>query len=387
MNRIKRLLILLAVALIALTTLTPVTAQDPLDPAHYEWVVVADGFYIPLYLTHDGTERLFVVEQTGYIWVIEDGAVLIEPFLDIAHLVPSTVAQGGYTERGLLGLAFHPDYANNGYFFINYTNTEGHTIVARYQRLDATHADPASAEVVMMVEQPYDNHNGGHLAFGPDGNLYIGFGDGGGAGDPDGNGQDPTNVLGTLARINVDTLPYSIPDNNPFIGRTGFQPEIWAYGLRNPWRFSFDRETGDMYIGDVGQGEWEELDFQPADSPGGQNYGWNAREGTNAYFGSPYRSTPDMVEPFFVYDHILGCSVTGGYVYRGSALPALQGVYVFGDYCNGRIWLSQRNRFDQWQTRDWMLTERPIASFGEDVNGELYLVDYKGFILRLTAVE
>ena len=226
---------------------------------------------MPLYVTHadDGSGRLFIVEQGGQVWILDSGSVLPNPFLDIS----SKISSG--SERGLLGLGFHPNYDTNGYFFVNYTDLGGDTVVARYTvSSDPNEADRNSEVIILQQPQPFSNHNGGHLAFGPDGYLYIGLGDGGSGGDPQGNGQNPNNLLGALLRLDVDNgLPYSIPPDNPFVGGGG-SPEVWAYGLRNPWRFSFDRLTGDLYSGDVGQNQWEEIDFQEASSPGGANYGW-----------------------------------------------------------------------------------------------------------------
>ncbi|RPJ28870.1 MAG: hypothetical protein EHM35_13525, partial [Planctomycetaceae bacterium] len=270
------------------------------QPAPYQLIEVASGFDRPIYLTHagDGSGRLFVVEQSGKIWAVAPDAGTNSLYLDVSGLISREALTGDYTERGLLGLAFHPDYAQNGTFFINYTDQNGHTVVARYQvsGSDPNQADPASAAQILYVQQPYRNHNGGHMAFGPDGYVYISLGDGGSGGDPQGNGQNLGTLLGSILRIDVNTDEgYVVPDSNPFVGNESARPEIWAWGLRNVWRFSFDRQTGDLYLADVGQGQWEEVNFQPAASGGGENYGWNAYEGTHAYSGDSPAS--DVVMP------------------------------------------------------------------------------------------
>ncbi len=355
-----------------------ISRSAPPDPQRLQLVEVASGLERPLLVTQagDGSGRLFIVEQGGRISIHRTGAA---PgiFLDVSALV----SRRG-NEQGLLGLAFHPDYARNGQFYINYTDTRGNTVVARYAvSSDADVADPNSAQILLQVQQPYPNHNGGHLAFGPDGYLYIGLGDGGSAGDPQNFAQNSQSLLGKLLRIDVDgAAPYAIPPDNPFIQDATYAPEIWALGLRNPWRFSFDRATGDLYIADVGQNAYEEVNFQPADSPGGQNYGWKFMEGQHAYGGV---TPPEgLTLPFAEYGHNRGCSVTGGYVYRGEALPDLQGVYLFGDYCSGIIWASYRDGGGAWQTGEFMRVNHVISSFGEDEAGELYLVDHGGRVMR-----
>lgn len=356
----------------------------------YQLVPVASGFSRPLYVTHagDGSSRLFVVEQGGAIRVIKDGVVLAQPFLDVSGLISREALEDGYTERGLLGLAFHPGYADNGWLYINYTDVNGHTVVARYtvSADDPDHADPASAAPLLYVQQPYANHNGGHMAFGPDGYLYVSLGDGGSGGDPDGNGQNLATLLGSILRLDVNVADgYAIPADNPFVDREGAHPEIWAWGLRNVWRFSFDRATGDLYLADVGQNQWEEINFQPVSSAGGENYGWNAFEGTHVYSGQPAASA--VVAPVLEYAHSNGrCSVTGGYVYRGERIPALQGVYLYGDWCTGTIWSAQRDAGGLWQAVVSLESGRSISSFGEDEAGELYLVDYGGEVLRFEPV-
>ncbi|MBI5960614.1 MAG: PQQ-dependent sugar dehydrogenase [Chloroflexi bacterium] len=360
--------------------------RQALQPAPYQLVTVASGFSRPIYLTHagDGSGRLFVVEQGGKIWILKDDVKLSAPFLDVSTLVSPAALGSDYTERGLLGLAFHPNYAENGLFFINYTDRDGNTVVARYavSADDPDLADPASAAQILYVEQPFANHNGGHLAFGPDGYLYIALGDGGSGGDPEGNGQNLATLLGSILRVGVDVeTGYVIPADNPFVTSDSARPEIWAWGLRNPWRFSFDRATGDLYSGDVGQGEWEEINFQPAASPGGENYGWNAYEGTDVYSGAEPAS--DVVAPILEYSHGGGgCSVTGGYVYRGEQIAGLQGYYFYGDWCTGTIWTAKQDEAGNWQTEVSLESGRSISSFAEDEAGELYLVDYSGTVLR-----
>ncbi len=354
--------------------------------APYQLVVVAEGFSRPLYVTHagDGSGRLFVVEQSGAIRVVKDGEVLGQPFLDVSGLISRQALEGNYTERGLLGLAFHPNYAENGLFYINYTDLNGHSAISRYavSADDLDRADATSATPLLYVPQPYANHNGGHMAFGPDGYLYISLGDGGSGGDPDGHGQNLATLLGAILRVDVDVPDgYAIPADNPFVDREGARPEIWAWGLRNVWRFSFDRATGDLYLADVGQNQWEEINFQPADSAGGENYGWNAFEGMHVYSGQPAAS--DVVPPVLEYDHSNGrCSVTGGYVYRGERIPALQGVYLYGDWCSGTIWSATPGVEGVWEAFVSLESGRSISSFGEDEAGELYLVDYSGTVLR-----
>jgi glucose/arabinose dehydrogenase len=362
------------------------TAPDP-DVFTLEWV--AAGLQNPLYLTPagDGSGRLFVLEQSGRIWILEDGQLSAEPFLDLSDKVSQDVLRG-YSERGLLGLAFHPNYAENGYFYVNYTdaNAEHTTRVERYSvsEADPNRADSESGLTLFTIGQPYANHNGGHLEFGPDGYLYISVGDGGAANDPLAAGQNSGTLLGTMMRIDVDSgSPYGIPDDNPFYSDPMFAPEVWAYGLRNVWRFSFDRATGDLYLADVGQNQWEEVNFEPADSPGGLNYGWVAYEGTHRYRGPEPQG--EVVMPFAEYQHSggNGCSVTGGYIYRGEAIPDLQGVYLFSDYCSGRVWGSYRDMDGNWQTQIMHESQMQISSFGQDEDGELYLINYGGAIWRI----
>lgn len=331
------------------------------------------GFRFPVHIAHagDGSGRLFVVEQEGRVRLLHAGVPGSPPFLDIADRVSCC------GERGLLSIAFPPGFAQKRYVYANYTDTNGDTVVARYF-LTATSglADPQSEEVVLTVEQPFANHNGGQLAFGPDGFLYVGMGDGGAGGDPQNNGQNPGTLLGKLLRIDVESgqAPYAVPPTNPFVNTPGYRPEIWALGLRNPWRFAFDRQTGDLYIGDVGQNAYEEVDFQPGTSGGGENYGWNIMEGAHC-FRSSSCDQRDLVLPVAEYDHAQGCSVTGGMVYRGRRFPRLRGLYFYADYCSGRVWGLRRDG-SGWQTTLLLDTPYTIASFGEDEGGELYLTDY-----------
>ena len=329
----------------------------------------------------DGAGRLFVNEQAGRVRIVEkDGTLRPQPFVDLSD----RIASGG--ERGLLGLAFHPDYASNRRLFVNYTDRNGDTVIAELRAAaDGLTADPGSEKVLLQVDQPYANHNGGQLAFGPDGYLYIGLGDGGSGGDPHGNGQNTKVLLGKLLRIDVDGSPasgkrYAIPADNPFAAdgtRPGEgAPEVWAYGLRNPWRFSFDSQTGDLYIADVGQSRWEEIDRQPADSKGGENYGWNVTEGRHCYQGSCDQRP--FVLPIAEYSHEGGnCSVTGGAVYRGSAQPDLAGIYVFSDYCSGRVFTLQVDE-GTITPKQVAKADLGITSFGTGEDGEIYLTDQRG---------
>ena len=345
--------------------------------------LVVKGLDAPTGITNagDGSGRLFVNEQAGKVRVVSAGGALsAKPFVDLT----SRIKSGG--ERGLLGLAFHPGFATNRRLFVDYTRApDGATVVSELRAsADGSGANPTSERIILIVPQPFANHNGGQLAFGPDGYLYIGLGDGGSGGDPYGNGQNRNALLGKILRINVDGphaagKAYAIPPDNPYAAG-GFapgegRPEVWAYGLRNPWRFSFDRVTADLYIGDVGQNAWEEIDRQPLDPPGGANYGWNLMEGNHCY--QPTCDPAGLIAPIAEYSHQLGCSVTGGYVYRGTAQPSLRGVYIFGDYCSGRLFTvhSDGGSFITAQVADTALN---ISSFGEDEAGELYLVDLSG---------
>lgn len=353
------------------------------DASQLAWTEVVSGLARPLDLAHsgDGSGRLFVLEQVGVIRIIQNDQLLPEPFLDIRDRVGATS-----NEQGLLGIAFHPQYPQNGYFYLNYTDRRGDTVIARYSvSADSPdRADPNSEFVLLQVDQPYPNHNGGQVAFGPDGYLYIALGDGGSANDPQGRGQSLNTLLGKILRIDVDNGDrYAIPADNPFVGGGGL-PEIWMYGLRNPWRFSFDTATGDMYIADVGQNAWEEINFWPAGAPGGANFGWAYREGAH-----PFRDTPpagvELIDPVAEYQHPTGCSVTGGYVYRGAALPEMQGVYLYSDYCSGIVWGLLRQPDGGWQNGVLFELRATVTSFGLDEAGEIYLINQAGgSVLRLT---
>jgi glucose/arabinose dehydrogenase len=371
---------------------------------------VASDLSKPLYVTHagDGTDRIFIVEQTGQVKILSAGQVLSTPFLDITSKIISS------GEKGLLGLAFPPNYQEKGYFYVNYTRTsDSATVIARYYRtvVDPNLADISSEQILLIIPQPYANHNGGQIAFGPsDGFLYIGMGDGGDGGDPQGYAQNPASFLGKMLRIDVETnalplitdpppslgpynqyfpfvakgqdIPYLIPNSNPFVDDPLVLDEIWALGLRNPWRFSFDRSTDDLYIADVGQGSREEVNFQGTSSLGGENYGWNIMEGSICYNAGSCNMA-GLVLPVVDFDHSLGCSITGGYVYRGSSIPDLQGTYLYGDYCSGRIWGLKMDN-NQWVVNEFLDTVLRISSFGEDEVGNVYVADLStGIIYRI----
>jgi glucose/arabinose dehydrogenase len=388
--------------------------------------VVTTGLEAPVHLTHagDGSGRLFIVEQAGRIRTYTN-QLRTAPFLDITATVRSPFSSGG-SEEGLLSAAFPPDYAKKGYFYVYYTNKAGNNQISRFHLGgDPNTADPDSEELIIQFEHPgQTNHNGGQMAFGPDGYLYIGTGDGGGGGDPLGNAQNPRSLLGKLLRIDVEGNPspepnptpqptpipadyhvffplwftdgrnspmtavndsYSIPPDNPFVGDSSYRGEIWALGLRNPWRFSFDRQTGDLYVGDVGQGSWEEVDFQPASSTGGENYGWDILEGETCYGGTNCDKS-GFTMPVYVYSTQAqdNCAVTGGFVYRGQAYPSMQRIYFFGDYCSGVV-LGMQQESGAWTVQALEDTNYLISSFGEDQSGELYVVDRNGGVYRITA--
>ncbi|MBI1881658.1 MAG: PQQ-dependent sugar dehydrogenase [Chloroflexi bacterium] len=352
--------------------------------------IISSGFVLPVQVTNadDGSNRLFVVEQYGRIRIIN--SPVATPFLDIRSIVRSPEDSGG-SEEGLLSVAFHPNYEVNGYFYVDYDNNNGDIVVARYSvSANPNIANPLSATPLLTIPHPTnDNHNGGQLFFGPsDGYLYISTGDGGGSGDSPNNAQNVNQLLGKILRIDVDSgSPYAIPAGNPFAGATPGADEIWALGLRNPWRFSFDRANGDMYIGDVGQDMWEEISYQAAGTPGGVNFGWRCREGRHNYNFSGNCGSLTLTEPITEYDHSLGIAVTGGYVYRGSLYPALQGYYFFADYGSGRIWSLTKTGPTTWSNLVQELdTTLNISAFGEDEAGELYVVAYNGSIRRLADV-
>lgn len=351
----------------------------------------------PVALTHapDGSGRLFIVERAGRIRIWDGGA--LRTFLDLRSRV-NTNDSGG-DERGLLALAFSPEYATNGHFYVNYisgnSSPRGSTVISRFT-VNPANADDGietSEEVILVIPQPEPNHNGGQINFGPDGYLYIGMGDGGGAGDLHGsvgNGQANDTFLGKMLRIDVEGLPdpglpYAIPADNPFLLDTQVPNEIWAFGLRNPWRWSFDRKTGDMYIADVGQYEWEEVNFIPAASTGGENFQWRRVEGFNTFNSGTPLTKGTSTDPVFEYDHNAGSSITGGYVYRGSSFPRMEGIYYFGDYNSGRIWGLQRDPSGNWIDRQFLDTSLNISSFGEDEAGNLYVASlFTGDIYRLS---
>jgi len=386
MTRI-RTLVQKIIAVCALAALVPLTACNsrggnasvsaaPAFPATLTLTPVAGGLTEPVAIANaaDGSNRLFVLEQRGTVRIVRNGVVSPTPFLNITSLVTS----GG--EQGLLGIAFPPGFASGKTFYVNYTNRSGigNTSIASFRvGSDPELADPATRTEILGLVQPFANHNGGQLAFGPDGLLYIGTGDGGSSGDPQGNGQRLDTLLGKILRIDVrsGTTPYAIPANP-------FGNEIWAYGLRNPWRFSFDRATGDLYVADVGQNQVEEINFQPAGAGAGANYGWDLMEGSQC-FENPGCSSAGLTLPVAEYLHGSGdCSVTGGFIYRGS-IAELQGIYLYGDFCSGRIW-GLRNNGSNWSNQLLIDTPYAISTFGEDENGEVYLADYNsGTIYRI----
>lgn len=363
------------------TAVTPAPTATPtlpaLDTLAPKLIPVAGGFNKPVYLTHagDGSGRQFVVEQAGRILIFQNGVINPTPFLDIVGIVGSDA-----NEQGLLSVAFHPRYTDNGFFFVNYTNKNGDTVIARYGASSNPNvADPNSAKILLTIDQPYSNHNGGQIAFGPDDYLYIGMGDGGAAGDPHNNGQTLNAMLGKILRIDVDNgNPYGVPQDNPFVANSDTRPEIWSYGWRNPWRFSFDPATGDLYMADVGQNQYEEVHVELAGSPGGQNYGWRIMEGSHCYeSGNCDAAGQGLVLPVAEYDHSQGCSVTGGYVYRGAQFPALTGTYFYGDYCSGIIWGLRREANGGWAQAQLLSSGQTISSFGQDEAGEVYLLQHR----------
>ena len=380
----------------------------PLPPLKLSRIVSA--FNLPVQLTHAGDDsgRLFVVEQGGRIRIITNGpapsgdaawSVNDTPFLDITERVTCC------GERGLLDLAFPPGYGAKQHFYVSYTDVDGHTVISRFQTtLDPDTADPASEEVVLTIEQPYDSHNGGRILFGPqDGFLYIGSGDGGGIAfnDPDNHGQDPDTLLGAILRIDVESgvKPYAIPASNPFVQLDGYRDEIWAYGLRNPWGFAFDKQTGDLYIPDVGNITQEEVNYQPATSAGGENYGWRITEGSICFEhwgctkGEPCTvehwicSAEGLISPVAEYNHSLGCAIVGGAVYRGASLPHLQGVFLFADFCRGQIWGLRGGAQDKWQSPLLINASVPVSAIGEDQDGNVYVIGYQDGVISMITEE
>ncbi len=346
---------------------------------------VATSFTFPLLATAPvGDSRLFVVEKGGLVKVVKDGAVLSTPFLDVSGLISNG------SEQGLLGLAFDPQFGSNARLFISYTNSAGDNVLASYQVSgNADVADPGSAVIRLTVDQPYDNHNGGHIVFGADGYLYMGIGDGGSGGDPQGHGQNRNDLLGSILRLDVSAATgYAVPASNPLVGVAGTRSELWNWGLRNPWRFSFDRATGDLYIGDVGQNEREEIDVSTATSGAGKgvNYGWSIMEGTQCYGASSCDMT-GLTPPVLDYTHSDGCSVTGGYVYRGSAIPDLAGTYFYADFCSGWVRSFRYAGGQVTEAASWsaLAPGGGIPSFGEDGHGELYVLSADGGVYRIVA--
>ena len=347
-------------------------------------ILFADGFSNPVEMQNVGDDRLFIVEKRGVIEILQlDGTTNPTPFLDIQNIV--LTPGGNYDERGLLGLAFHPDYINNGYFYVNYIDNFGNTQISRFSvsTSDPSIADPDSEFQILEVEQPYINHNGGCLRFGPEGYLYIGLGDGGSAGDPENRSQNLQTLLGKMLRIDIDNTEgstnYAIPSNNPFVGDPNALDEIWSYGLRNPWRFSFDSETDELWIGDVGQGSIEEID-RAAAGISGQNYGWRCYEGYQEYNTSGCPNQSELTFPVAEYSHSGGnCSITGGYVYRGEIYENFLGIYFYADFCSGEI-----GTIDQSNNQ---INHGPFngswVSFGEDKNKELYIIDNFGSIYKI----
>ena len=377
----RRILIIVVVAAAAGAAALLLLAPRPGDGAGLErgtraaappsvaLVRIAGTFDQPVYVAapRGNTSRLFIVEKTGRVRVVKDGAVLARPFLDLSGAVSSD------GERGLLSVAFDPRYASNRRFYVDYTNTAGDTRVVRYtaSARDPDRASTASSRVLLRIHQPYSNHNGGQLQFGPDGRLYVGMGDGGSEGDPQGRAQNPQSRLGKMLRLSVGTSPVKV--------------EVYAKGLRNPWRFSFDRATGALWIGDVGQNKWEEVDYLKPGRPVGANLGWNGYEGTHVYDAAVAAALNKrtLTWPVSQYSHSLGEAVTGGYVYRGSAIPSLRGFYVFGDYATGRVWAMKGPDGTRFTLPGADLQVAHISSFGQDAAGELYVVDIAGTVYMI----
>ena len=361
---------------------------DSFKSGNFLFQKTISGLNQPVFITNagDGSGRIFIVERTGLILIYKNGALLPAPFLDIHSTVNSSS-----TEEGLLTLAFHPGYSSNGRFFVVYISGDRSLNLVEYARSsgDADAADPSSGNILLTIPHPnFQNHNGGTLAFGPDGYLYWSTGDGGSAGDPNNNAQNLDRLLGKILRLDVDNvdpgLKYAIPHSNPFYNQTGKRSEIWAYGLRNPWRFSFDRQTGDIFIGDVGQGKREEVDFQPAASTGGENYGWRVMEGKICYNPSKGCNQSGKVLPITDYTHAFGCAIAGGYIYRGTLFPQIQGYYFYGDECSGIINSLHHDPVKGWLVTKVADTPYNISTFGQDENGELYFTDYgKGDVYKI----
>ena len=375
-------------------------------------VLIADGYKKPVFITSypNNAKLLYIVEQAGLIKIINDGKKLSRPFFDINKRVVNPNRPGD--ERGLLGFAFHPNHTNNGKFYINYMDNDGNTIVSEFSTNSELRANHKSERIILKLKQPYGNHNGGDIQFGPDGYLYISIGDGGKAGDPLNAGQDLSSLFGKIIRIDIEQKPYGIPKSNPFFGQKDKREEIWAWGLRNVWRFSFDKQTGDKYLADVGQNKWEEVNFEPASSKGGLNYGWRIMEANHCYDPKENCPTEGLIKPIIEYPNdanhpafafriieelsfsetdVEGCSVTGGYVYRGQKIKSMEGQYIFGDYCSGNIWtlkvvngkaINFKNRTEEINIGGGEFTTY-ISSFGQDSDGEIYIIDYNGGIYKL----
>jgi len=375
------IIIAFSLGTIFLLNIFPTTQTPPSNDYGLETAFPNLTFNSPvgLYDPNDGTNRLFVVEQGGKIYSYQNNlnTTTKNIFLDLS----SDISTGG--ERGLLGLAFHPNYSSNGYFYVDYTDEgTGNTILSRFKvnNTNINIANKSSEETILEVVQPYSNHKFGQIQFGSDGYLYISLGDGGGAGDPDENGQDRTTKLGSILRIDIDsTFPYAIPNDNPFYNNTnGWAEEIFAFGLRNPWRFSFDSQTGDLWAADVGQNNWEEIDIIEK----GKNYGWDVKEGTH-FYEDPGSNVTNMVDPIYEYSHAEGISITGGYVYRGLILTSLMGKYIYADYGTGKIWALEYSEETVIKNSLLVDSSLSIPSFGVDSNDELYICAFDGLIYKL----
>ena len=373
--------------------------------ADLKLVKISDGYDKPVYATSKNLESefIFIVEQDGRIQLLKNKKKLNDPFLDISDRVHQTFYPGD--ERGLLGLTFHPNFKENGFFYVNYVDQDGYTIISRFYS-NGLVVSKESEFILLKLLQPYSNHNGGHIEFGPDGYLYISIGDGGSAGDPENRAQRLDNLFGKILRIDINNgIPYSIPKDNPFIDNPNAKSEIWSYGFRNVWRFSFDKLNGNLFLGDVGQNKFEEIDFEPYDSNGGLNYGWKIKEGFHC-FESETCNRNNLIDPIYEYPNNAnylktlvglrqkntnGCSVTGGYVYRGNNIEKLYGKYIFGDYCTGKIWSFNYNDrkvldFTNHTTSIMASIDKNsfyLSSFGEQESGELFLIDYNGIIYQL----
>lgn len=403
----RRIVALASVTFVAMLFAACQLAPQPARNVRLDIKEVATGFNQPLYITNagDGSGRIFIVEHAGVIKILKDGKTLEKPFLDISAKGLDRVSRpkDESDERGLLGVAFHPDYEKNGRFFVHYTKVEEDTTIIAEYKVSADDPNVAGAEekiILGPIKQPQWNHNGGMVEFGPDGYLYIGMGDGGFRDDtgpghnPEiGNGQDTATLLGKILRIDVDKpqapLAYGIPKDNPFVGKdpAKFLPEIYATGMRNPWRFSFDRKTGRLFCGDVGQKLWEEVNI----IENGGNYGWRFMEGNQCFNPAENCELPGMKRPIHVYDHSEdkgGLSITGGYVYRGKQFPAMNGLYVFADYSSSRIWTLREEKDGTWTSQEHLRPQFYIPTFGEDEAGEIYLCNkFRGVIFQVTAEE